>query len=153
MNVARFPILFAVLLFLATVVSAETIRFDPPNPSESRSVDAIVSGVWHDGCLPSIKSVVIASTTITLHFDATPPKGVFCSQATTSYSRTFHMGVLPTGGYTVIAVADQGGTSAELGRAPLIVRDTETLNIRPYAVPASGREIVVANPFFLQAPR
>jgi hypothetical protein len=145
----RFSVLCSLLFLLTPFVVAETIRFDPPNPSESRSVDAIVSGVWRDGCLPLIKSIVIASTTITLHFDATPPKGVFCSQATTAYSRTFHMGVLPTGGYTVIAVADQGGTATELARGPLIVRDTETLKIAPYAVPASGGQILIANPFFL----
>lgn len=146
----RFPALCSLVLLLTPLASAETIRFDPPNPSESRSVDAFVVGVWPDGCVPLVKSVVITSTTITLHLDATPPLGVFCSQAT-PYRRTFHLGVLPTGGYTVILVADQGDTSTELARGPLIVRDTETLSIAPYAVPESGGQIVIGNPFFLTA--
>ncbi|MDP9361715.1 MAG: hypothetical protein M3P29_09710 [Acidobacteriota bacterium] len=145
----RFPVLCSLVLLLSPFASAETIRFDPPNPSESRSVDAMVSGIWPNGCLPLVKSVVIASTTITLHLDANVPIGVLCSQATTAYSRTVHMGVLPVGGYTVIVVADKGATSTELGRVPLIVRNTETLRIAPYAVPVSGGEIGIANPFFL----
>jgi hypothetical protein len=145
----RVPILFSALLLLTAFVSAETIRFDPPNPTASRSVDAIVIGVWPNACLPLVKSVVITPTTITLHFDANVPLGVLCAQSTGPYSRTFHMGIVPPGGYTVILVADARTTSTELGRAPLIVRDAETLNVKPYAVPASGGEIVIDNPFFL----
>jgi hypothetical protein len=123
--------LAAVFIALAPVLFAETIRFDPPNPSASRSVDATVTGVWHNGCTPLVKSVVITAATITLHLDATPLLGVFCIQSTTPYSRLFHLGVVPAGGYTVVAIADQGVNSTELGRAPLIVRDTDTLNITP----------------------
>jgi hypothetical protein len=61
------------------------------------------------------------------------------------------MGVLPAGGYTVILVADAGATSTELGRSPLIVRDTETLGIFPYAVPITGGPISMGNPFYLAA--
>src|SRR3954447_25336731 len=124
----RLPILCSFLLLLASFVSAETIRFDPPNPTGSRSVDAMLTGVWPNGCLPIVKSVVITSTTITLHLDATTPPGVLCTQSLGPYTRTFHMGILPPGGYTVIVVADAGTTSTELTRAPLIVRDVETLN-------------------------
>lgn len=145
----RVPLLFSSLLLLAAIVSAETIRFDPPNPTGSRSVDGILTGVWPNGCLPIVRSVGITSTTITLHLDATPPPGVLCTQSLGPYTRTFHMGILPPGGYTVIAVADAGTTSTELARAPLIVRDAETLNIFPYAVPSTGGQISLANPFFL----
>ncbi|MBV8544309.1 MAG: hypothetical protein JO088_06145, partial [Acidobacteria bacterium] len=140
---------FVALLLLTTAAAAETIRFDPPNPTGSRSVDAIVTGVWPNACLPLVKSVVIAATTVTLHFDATPPPGVLCAQSTGPYTRTFHMGIVPPGGYTVILVADAGSTSTELARAPLIVRDAETLNIFTYAVPITGGSIGLSNPFFL----
>ena len=141
----RIPLLCLSLLLVAAIVSAETIRFDPPNPTGSRSVDAIVAGVWPNACLPLVKSVVIAATTITLHFDAKPPLGVLCAQSTGPYTRTFHMGIAPPGGYTVILVADAGTTSTELARAPLIVRDAETLSIGPYAVPITGGSIFVEN--------
>jgi hypothetical protein len=145
----RVPLLCSFLLLVAAFASAETIRFDPPDPSGSRSVDAIITGVWPNACVPIVKSVVISSTTITLHLDATTPPGVLCAQSTGPYTRTFHLGLIPPGGYTVILVADAGSTSTELGRASLIVRDTETLTIFPYAVPATGGSISIANPFFL----
>ena len=153
MNVAmpRFLVAFSLAVLLVPFVSAETIRFDPPNPTGSRSVDAIITGVWRDACLPIVKSVVITPTTVTLHLDATVPQGVLCAQSTGPYTRTFHVGVLPPAGYTVILVADAGTTSTELARAPLIVRDAETLIISPYAVPTSGGPIGLANPFFLAA--
>jgi len=146
---SRVLLLCTSLLLAAAFVSAETIRFDPPNPTASRSVDAIITGVWPNACLPLVKSVVITSTTITLHLDATPPPGVLCAQSTGPYTRTFHMGIIPPGGYTVTLVADAGTTSTELARALLIVRDAETLSISPYAVPITGGTISIANPFFL----
>lgn len=149
MHSSRFPVLCSLVLLLTQFAFAETIRFDSPNAIANRSVDAIVAGVWRDGCVPSIKSIVIANATITLHLNAGIPPGFACILITMPYSRTFHLGVVPAGSYTVIAVADQGGTSMELARAPLIVRDAETLSIAPYAVPASGGEIAITNPFFL----
>ncbi|HEX3070239.1 MAG TPA: hypothetical protein VHX14_16855 [Thermoanaerobaculia bacterium] len=145
----RFPILLSLAVLLAPFAAAETIRFDPPNVTAGHSVDATVSGVWHNGCLPAAKGFVVDGSTITLHLDATAPLGVLCSQNTPPYSRSWHLGVLPAGGYTVIAVADAGSTSTELTRAPLIVRDAETLTISPYAVPTSGGPIALGNPFFL----
>jgi len=145
----RVPILCSSLLLLAAFVSAETIRFDPPNPTATRSVDAIITGAWPDACLPAVKSVVVTSTTITLHLDATHPPGVLCAQSQGPYTRTFHLGLVPPGGYTVILVADAGSSSTELARTTLIVRDAETLNLFPYAVPATGGQIGLTNPFFL----
>jgi len=146
---SRILLLCTFFVFVAAFVSAETIRFDPPNPTGSRSVDAIITGVWPNACLPIVRSVVIAPATITLHLDATPPPGVLCAQSTGPYTRTFHLGILPPAGYTVILVADAGTTSTELARAPLIVRDAERLSIFPYAVPTTGGQIGLANPFFL----
>ena len=143
----RVPLLCSFLLLVTTIVSAETIRFDPPNPTGSRSVDGILTGVWPNGCLPIVRSVVITSTTITLHLDATPPPGFLCTQALGPYTRTFHLGILPPGGYTVIAVADAGTTSTELARAPLIVRDAETIIISPYALPITGGRISLLSLF------
>ncbi len=143
--------LAVLLLTLAAPLFAETIRFDPPGVTVHRSVDAIVSGDWPNGCIPSVKNVVIDGSTIVLHLNATPPPGVLCSLLVRPYALTFHLDVLPAGSYTVIAIADQGDTSTELTRAPLAVRDAEALNIQPYAVPSSGGQIVIGNPFFLSA--
>jgi hypothetical protein len=151
MNCARLRLL--VFLSLALVVvpfaAAEVIRFDPPNATANHSVDATVSGIWLDGCTPTVKSVAVSGQTVTLHLDNNVPIDIGCVLSTVQYSRTFHLGVLPAGRYTVIAIADQGSTSTELARAPLIVRDSETLTISPYAIPTSGGPIGLANPFFL----
>ncbi len=145
------PALALLLVTLAAPLFAETIRFDPPGVTAHRSVDAIVSGDWPNGCIPSVKNVVIDGSTVVLHLNATPPPGVLCSLLVRPYALTFHLDVLPAGSYTVIAIADQGSTSTELTRSPLAVRDAETLNIQPYAVPSAGGPIIVGNPFFLTA--
>jgi hypothetical protein len=146
----RVPFLFFLALLTVSFASAETIRFDPPNATANHSVDVTVSGVWSDGCLPPFKSVVVADGTITLHLDANVPPDTGCLQALTQYGRTFHLGVLSAGNYTVIVIADQGTSSTELVRAPLMVRDPETaLNIQPYAVPTTGGQIGTGNPFYL----
>ncbi|MEA2336694.1 MAG: hypothetical protein QOE82_701 [Thermoanaerobaculia bacterium] len=144
---SRFLLLFALLL--APVLAAETIRFEPPDVTVHHSVDAIVNGVWPHSCLPKIGNVALSGSTITLHLDANVPPNVGCLQALQAYSRTFHLEVLPAGAYTVIAVADAGGVSRELGRATLAVRDTDTLSVAPYGVPTGGGLILVSNPSFL----
>jgi hypothetical protein len=136
-----------VLITLAPALFAETIRFDPPAVTAHHSVDAIVSGVWPDGCVPSVKNVALNGSTIRLHLNANHP-GVFCTQLVSPYTRLFHLDVLPAGVYTVVAVADQGDTVTELVRTQLVVRDAETLAITPYAVPTSGGGIVISNSFF-----
>lgn len=151
MNFPRLVFLAFVSLILLVVpfAFAETIRFDPPNVTVNHSVDAIVSGVWRDGCLPSIKGVTQSGSTILLRLNGTPPIDVVCLQALMPYSRTFHLGVLPAGSYAVSVVADYGSSTDELGRATLIVRDDETLSLFPYAVPTSGGQIGLGNPFYL----
>ncbi|HSY51058.1 MAG TPA: hypothetical protein VLC46_19795 [Thermoanaerobaculia bacterium] len=137
------------LLLLAPIATAETIRFDPPNVTAHHSVDAIVTGSWPNGCVPSVKSVSINGSTILLSLDARPPLGVFCIQLVSPYTRTFHLDVLPAGNYTVAAFADYGDSITALARTTLIVRDAETLNIEPYAVPVSGGGIVIGNSSFV----
>src|ERR1700692_3279499 len=73
------------LLTLAPLLFAETIRFDPPGATTHRSVDAIVSGVWPNSCVPSVKNVVDDGSTAVLHLNATPPFGVLCSQLVRPY--------------------------------------------------------------------
>jgi hypothetical protein len=151
----RFRLLLSFALLSVSIASADTIRFDPPNATANHSVDATISGVWTNGCLPSSKSavVVVSEGTITLHLDANLPPDIACIGALVQYSHTFHLGVLPPGNYTVIAIADRGTSSTELARAPLMVRDPETaLNIQPYAVPITGGQIGMENPFHLDGP-
>ena len=139
-----FLILFS-LLFLASVAAADTIAFDPRGVTVNHSVDAIVSGLWNDGCVPPAKSVVVSGSTITLTLDANLPPGVGCLAAVTPYSALFHLGILPVGSYTVIAVSERAGVVTERARATLIVRDSETVLLWPYAVPVTGGRIGILN--------
>jgi hypothetical protein len=136
----------AMLLLVTTIARGESIRFDPPNATAHHSVDAIVSGTWPDGCVPPVKGVTIAGSTILLRLNTLLAPDAGCNQSVTQYARTFHLEVLPAGTYTVIALADSGDNVSELTRTPLIVRDAETLHIEPYAVPTTGGAIVIDNP-------
>jgi hypothetical protein len=145
----RFLTALSLAALLVPFASAETIRFDPPNATVNRSVDAIVSGIWRDGCLPSVKGVTQSGSIILLRLNGAAPPGVACTQSLAPYTRTFHLGVLAAGSYTVSVVSEAGDSSDELGRTTLIVRDDETLSIFPYAVPTSGGEIGLENPFYV----
>jgi len=146
---SRVRILAVSLLLLASIASAETIRFDPPGVTAHHSVDAIVTGSWPNGCVPFVKGVTVNGSTIQLRLDARPPLGILCIQLVSPYTRTFHLDVLPAGSYTVSLLADYGDSATELARTQLFVRDAETLKISPYAVSLSGGGIVTNNPFFL----
>ncbi|HEV7488466.1 MAG TPA: hypothetical protein VGQ65_22555 [Thermoanaerobaculia bacterium] len=134
------------LLFLVSAASADTIAFDPPGVTVNHSVDAIVSGLWNDGCVPPAKSVIVSGSTITLTLDANLPPGVGCLTAVTPYAALFHLGILPAGSYTVIAVSESAGVVTERARVPMIVRDSETIRLSPYAVPITGAPIAIFNP-------
>jgi hypothetical protein len=139
-------LLAAMLLLVTTIARGENTRFDPPNATAHHSVDAIVSGTWPDGCVPPVKGVTVAGSTILLRLNTQLPPDAACTASLTQYARTFHLEVLPAGTYTVIALADSGDNVSELSRTPLIVRDTETLHIEPYAVPITGGPIAIDNP-------
>src|SRR3954465_2351160 len=133
------------LLFVASFAAAPTIAFDPPAPTVNHSVDTIVSGLWNDACVPSAKNAVVSGSTITLTLDANLPPGVGCAAAGTPYARIFHLGILPPGSYTVIALSESAGVVTERARVALIVRDAETIQFSPYAVPVTGRPIAILN--------
>ncbi|MGA8806979.1 MAG: hypothetical protein WB973_03805 [Thermoanaerobaculia bacterium] len=139
------------LLFLAASASvADTIAFDPPAATVNHSVDAIVSGLWNDGCVPPAKNVAISGSTITLTLDANVLPDIGCTSAVTPYTTIFHLGILPAGSYTVVTVSETAGVSTERGRATLIVREPETMTIIPYAVPLRGGQITINSPFLHQ---
>jgi len=133
------------LLFLVSFAAADTINFDPPNPTVSHSVDAIVSGLWNNGCVPPAKSVAVAGSTIALTLDANLPPGVGCLTAVTPFAALFHLGILPAGSYTVIVVSETAGVVTERARATMVVRDSETIRFLPYAVPVTGGRIAFLN--------
>jgi hypothetical protein len=143
----RFRISAGILLSLlfVSVASADTIAFDPPAATMNHSVDAIVSGLWNDGCVPPAKSVVVSGSTITLTLDANVPPDIGCTGAVTPYARIFHLGILPPGSYTVIAVSESADIVTERARVAMIVRDAETIHFSPYAVPVTGRPIAILN--------
>jgi hypothetical protein len=131
---------------MAAIAAADTINFDPPNPTANHSADAIFSGIWNNGCVPPVKSVVVSGSIITLTLDANLPPDVGCTAALTPYARIFHLGILPPGSYTVIVVSDSAGVVTERARAAIIVRDSETVRLLPYAVPVTGGRIEFTNP-------
>jgi hypothetical protein len=133
------------LLFLASVASADTIAFDPFGPTVNHSVDAIVSGLWNSGCVPSAKNVVVSGSTITLTLDPNLPSNP-CPAVIAPYAAVFHLGILPAGSYTVIAVSESAGVVTERARVSMIVRDSETIHLLPYAVPVTGGRIEFTNP-------
>ncbi|MEA2417208.1 MAG: hypothetical protein QOI58_3865 [Thermoanaerobaculia bacterium] len=133
------------LLFVASLAAADTIAFDPPAATMNHSVDAVVSGLWNNGCVPPAKSVVVSGSTITLTLDANLPPGVGCLTAITPYAALFHLGTLPAGSYTVIAVSESAGVVTERARVALIVRDAETVRFTSYAVPTTGGRIGILN--------
>lgn len=125
--------ILAALLLLPPFTAAHAIRFTPPNPTTHTSIDATAVGTWPDGCVPQPGGVDRAGSTITLHVVSSDGP---CPAVITSYSTTFHLDLVPAGSYTVISFDDRG--SKELARQTLIVRDAETLALKPYAVPITG---------------
>jgi hypothetical protein len=136
----------ASLMIVASFAAADTIAFDPPGPTVNHSVDAIVSGIWNTGCVPSAKNVVVSGSTVTLTLDANVPPDIGCTGAITPYARIFHLGILPAGSYTVIAVSESAGAVTERARLSMTVRDSETIHLLPYAVPVTGGRIEFTNP-------
>jgi len=124
------------LLFVGAVAGAQTMWFDPPNADQHTPVDAIVSGRWIADCVPVISDVSIAGSTITVRMASSEGNCLF---VTTAYRNIVHLGTLAPGKYTVIAkMKTTTFGRSELARRTLIVRDTDTLLISPYAIPTSG---------------
>lgn len=140
-------VLLVVVALAASAARADTIAFTPPNPSPHTSVDAIVSGTWSNSCTPRAIDSPVTGSTITLRLDGNTPPNVSCLAALVPYAQTFHLGLLPAGNYAVVATVTAGDTTRELAQAVLIVRDSDSFRIDPYAVPVTGRTIVVSNPF------
>jgi len=145
---SRIPFLILLSLLFVVSAAADTINFDPPNPTVNHSVDAIVSGIWNSGCVPSAKSVAVSASTITLTLDANLPSVVACTASLTPYTGAFHLGILPAGSYAVIAVSETAGAVTVRARAALIVRDSETVRLMPYAVPVTGGRITFLSPTY-----
>jgi len=126
------------LLFVGVVAGAQTMWFDPPNADQHTPVDAIVSGRWIDDCVPVVSSVSTSGSTITVRMTA---DGTGCTFVGTAYRNVVHLGIVAPGKYTVVATVRSAFRSTvenEIARRTLVVRDTDTLLISPYAIPTSG---------------
>jgi len=133
---------FAVLLlFVGAVAGAQTMWLDPPNADQHTPVDAIVSGRWIDDCVPVVSDVSIAGSTITVRLVANT---FGCLFVTTPYRNIVHLGVLPPGKYTVIAMMNTTTRGrSELARRTLVVRDVDTLHVSPYAITTAGGRVQI----------
>src|SRR5215475_12803239 len=68
-----------------------TIELKPVNPTDKDNVAFTISGVWSDGCVPTLPKVTIVSGSIRI--DTSNPGGV-CTAALTPWSLTGSLGVL-----------------------------------------------------------
>jgi len=139
-------IIRAALVFLvASAALADTIRFVPPNPTTNTSVDVVVRGST-GGCPARQLGTSTSGSTITLRLNFDPPPNAGCTGALLPYTATFHLGILPAGVKTVVAVQESASSSPrELARKTLIVRD-DALGLHPYAVPLTGGLVIIDNP-------
>lgn len=151
MRLRFLPFLAAFALAVSAYAYDDSISFTPPNPTGHRSVDAVATGTWRDPCLPGPLATAISGSTITLTLIA-PAENPPCPPMTAPYSSTFHLGVLAPGSYTVISQVKDGAATTELARKTLVVRDDESLQILPYAVPVTGGQIGITTLASMQAP-
>ena len=139
---------FAVLSCLvAASALADDLRFDPPNPNPHTSVVVLTAGDWPFAyCGPRVSSVTTEGRMITVSLATSQGFGdSFCSSRNQA---RVPLGIRPAGIYTVVVVLDD----VERARAILTVRDDTTLLMRPYAVPMSGGDITIRNPFHPDDP-
>lgn len=140
------------ILFVASAAFADTITFNPPIPSSTTPVDALVTGRT-SGCAARQLGVSISGKTITLSLAYDPLPNGACGGALMPFSLTYHLGTLADGDYTVIAM-HEGNTPAtthELARETLDVHDEQTVLLDPLPVPTRGGSVSIANPFSVDA--
>jgi len=81
--------------------SANTqITIDPANPSENEAIAITVSGMWHNGCVPTYQFHHVEENTIYLQA-VLPPSDAICLDVLTAWDFTVEIGLLPTGDYIV----------------------------------------------------
>jgi hypothetical protein len=104
-----------------------TIDLKPVNPTTKESIAFTISGVWSNGCVPSMPKVSIASGTIRI--DTSYP-GEVCTAALTPWSLTGSLGVLAAGDYLISVTYFSPGLSAplEIGRKAFTVTSSSITN-------------------------
>ena len=104
-----------------------TIELQPVNPTNKDNVAFTISGVWSNGCVPSLPKVTIASGTIRI--DTSNP-GETCTAALTPWSVTGSLGVLAAGDYLISVTYAAPGLSAplEIGRKTFTVTSSSNSN-------------------------
>lgn len=115
------PLLFAVVVFAVLPLSAQTIRFDPPDPTTETFVSLRYEGGWTMGCQPANPEVSRVGRVVTVRLTVTG----HCSPdllGINSYEVDAPIGVLPAGENTIVLEAWEDSTRYELARETLIVR-------------------------------
>ena len=103
------------------------IELKPVNPTNKENIAFTISGVWSNGCVPSMPKVSIASGTIRI--DTSNP-GEVCTAALTPWSLTGSLGVLAAGDYLLSVTYVAPGLSAplEIGRRTFTVTSSSISN-------------------------
>jgi hypothetical protein len=104
-----------------------TIELKPANPTNKENVAFTISGVWSNGCVPSMPKVTIASGMIRI--DTSNP-GETCTAALTPWSLTGSFGALGAGDYLISVSYVTPGLSApmEIGRKAFTVTSSSISN-------------------------
>ena len=117
----RFLSLLALALSLPA--AAQTVRFDPPDPTTRTPVTMTISGLWGDGCPPLSGTSTISGNTITVRLTTSQHPCPIQTLREVEYQVTVDLGVIGRAGvYRVVAIlaADPSQTVAE---ARLLVRE------------------------------
>lgn len=143
-------VLAALLFVAAPLIAGDAAIFPPPATDSHTSVDVTMHGIWRDGGVPQVKSVVVNGKTISI---ALAPYHGLTIQTFTPWRATAHLGVLSAGLYDV--QASISGDPSPADHAVLIVRDTDAFRVNPAAIPIGGDDVSVAltPPVFSEADR
>jgi hypothetical protein len=116
--------------------SSVQIEIVPASPTTNDTLSFKLSGVWRNGCIPSLSGVSISENAIRI--DTVNPN-IICTQALTPWSVAGSIGKLPAGEYqlTVIHTSPSETSDVELGRSTFSVSAPSNELIFPVVVNGS----------------
>ena len=94
-----------ILCLAPATLAAQSIVFDPPNPTRLDPITVTLSGTWSDSCRPVLSDFQFRGDLLELRTELTPENGTTCEPSATEYQTSLRLGILPSGSYQVRAVA------------------------------------------------
>src|SRR5438874_10668645 len=141
MRISRMRIPVAVLaLFVAASLSAQNVRFDPPNPDSRTPITAHVVGPFSP-CTPTAEQNGMRLS-IHLHNCSLPLSGP-------PVDLQVDVGVLPAGVYDVVVGFAPPAILIGLGSGTLVVQDAAPpLRLTPNIAAIGGTQVTLTGPMF-----